>query len=143
VIVFAQVGPEALSRSFDQYKLGAGERFVLYTAAFVAVVLGMVLVWKFLNYGRVRRKPLLLFYDLADEHGLSRKMRRRLLHFAKVHGIKDPACLFVCPELLRHVKSLEESEARSQKERRRLDGFFSEFEGLAYGAAELEKGGES
>ena len=101
---------------------------------------GAVLVAVFLAYAihnattrlRDRRNPLLLFYDLAALHRLPRGRQRRLLKLARKHYIADPAYLFVCPDLVRQIQTLEASQAKNAREQARNDAFFQEFQAAVF-----------
>lgn len=141
MILLAQVVPKALSDSVRNYQGGSPARFAVIAVILLVGVLALFVVWRALYYGRQRRKPLLLFFDLADYHNIPRKIQKRLLRFARVHGVRDPAYLFVCPQLVRHIQSLEMAEARTPKERRRLERFFTYFQAVAFGnLAEEDEG---
>ncbi|MCD6405034.1 MAG: hypothetical protein J7M19_04350 [Planctomycetes bacterium] len=129
----AQIVPRALSDSVRSYQGGGPGRFAVIMVILLVGILALLVVWRTVYYGRQRRKPLLLFFDLADYHNIPRKTQKRLLRFARAHGVRDPAYLFICPQLVRHIQSLETAEARSPKERRRLEGFFTYFLGVAFG----------
>jgi hypothetical protein len=62
-------------------------------------------------------------------------MQRRLVHIASTHKLGDPARLFVCPDLVSRIESLEISQAAHEKERKRLEEFFAQFKSAAFGEA--------
>lgn len=143
--VFAQIAAKDLGDSVRNYQTGSSSEFVIF-AIIVLVALAVAIAgWWLVNYRRERRRPLLLFYDLADYHGIPPKEQKRLLGFARAHSVADPACLFVCPELVARIESLEVSEAGGEKESRRIEEFFGGFREAAFGGlsgAEAEAGGE-
>ena len=144
--VFAQIAARDLGDSIRNYQTGSSTEFIVFVIAFLCVVLIALCAWWFVHRRRERRRPLLLFYDLAEYHGMPRGDQKRLLQFAHAHGVEDPARLFVCPELVERIESLEMSEAGSEKEGRRIEGFFGGFRKLAFGGiayAGSPSGGEA
>jgi hypothetical protein len=99
----------------------------------LATLVAVLLIVQIAAVMRARRKPRMLFYDLAQLHSVPRGTQQRLLNVCRVHRISDPAYLFLCPDLVQRIKSLEVSHARSDKERRRAEEFFSEFERTVIG----------
>lgn len=133
MIILAQRSVQDLSAGFTNYVAGHRRSFFDITVLTLAVLVLLLLAVQITAFMRARRKPRLLFYDLALLHNLPHGTRRRLLNIAKVHRVTDPAYLFVCPDLVRRIKSLEMSHAASQRERKRLDEFFTEFEKAVFG----------
>ncbi len=130
----AQVSPDVIARSVKTYTSGSAGRFLPELAVLGAVIVAGLLAWALWSFLKARRRPLLLFNDLAALHGLRRSARRRLVHLARTHRVPDPAVLFVCPDLVRQIQSLETSEAAGDRQRRRVEAFFSGFTATVFGA---------
>jgi len=131
--IFAQLTPQGLGDSFHTHVSQSLDKFIYGVVAALAGILALIVVWEVANILRRRRRPRLLFYDLAVLHGIPRGVQRWLLHIARTHKLADPAYLFVCPDLFRQIKLLEISDARDDKSRRRLEFFFQQFETSAFG----------
>jgi|GEM_PF-3254727 len=133
--LLAQVAPPDISRGLDNYLSARNPNLVWYAVAALTGILVLVLIWQITVVARARRGPRLLFYDLAALHGLPRRVQQRLLHLARAHRVADPAFLFVCPELVRRIESLEVANAASHRERDRLKDFFARFQDAAFGSS--------
>ena len=134
--VLAQVSGEFILEGFQKHT--SQTALIPYFLAVLGIVAVGITVWAIVANVRTRRKPLALFYELAQIHGLDRRSRRRLLHLARSHKVAEPASLFVCPDLVRQVESLELMEAHSQRARRRAEAFFSQFTAAAFGEPRRE-----
>lgn len=107
--------------------------FITFVVIALATLVAALLMIQIAAVMRARRKPRMLFYDLAQLHSVTRRNQRRLLNICRVHRIADPAFLFLCPDLVHRIRSLEVSHARSDREKRRIDEFFTEFERTVIG----------
>lgn len=127
------LSPRQLQKTFQDYTADAGER-TMPTLIFVGVlVLSIILIWLIVLRHREKNRPYLLFYELSVLHTVGRATERRLIHLARTHRLGDPALLFVCPDLVSELKALEASEARTEKERRRVEDFFESFTKKVFG----------
>ena len=131
--VLAQAKIRGISDGFTNYISGDTGKFMDIAILALAAVVMILLAIQITAYMRAREKPRLLFYDLVLLHNLPGASSRRLLNIAKVHRVTDPAFFFVCPDLVRRIKSLEMSHASTERERRRIDGFFTQFEKTVFG----------
>ncbi len=122
-----------LTKSWLDYTEGTPERSLPGLTLAGVLILTLVVIWLFIIRQRQRRQPFLLFYELSQAHGINSRWEHRLVHLARIHRIKDPSLLFVCPDLVKRVRSLEMSETRSEKQRQRLEAFFSDFEAKIFG----------
>jgi len=132
--VFAQVAARDIGESIRNYQTGSSSEFVVFAIA-VVILLGLALGgWWFVHARRRRRQPLLLFYDLAEYHDITRAQQKKVLALARAHNVEDPACLFVCPELVERIQSQEASEAANEKELRRLRDLLGGFARTVFGS---------
>ena len=131
--VFAQIPVDEFAKSARDYQRGAGADFLIFAGVLLIALLAAALVWRVIHYKNASRRPLLLFYDLADFHRIPGNVQKRLTHFARAHDVADPAYLFVCCELVKRIQSLEMEGAGNEKERRRTQEFFSDFLAAAFG----------
>jgi hypothetical protein len=143
---FAQIVVKDLGDSVKNYQTGSSSEFMIFVIILLTVLALAIAVWWVVRRRSEQRRPLQLFYDLADYHEIPRKEQRRVLHLARAHGVEDPACFFVCPELVARIESLEASEAGGEKESRRIEELFAGFRKAAFGdlpgATEEAGGGE-
>jgi hypothetical protein len=128
--------PKEFGQTYHTYVNQGLENFIYGAVAVLAIIFALILVRQVLIIIARRRRPRLLFYDLASLHGVPRSLQGWLLHLARTHRLHDPAFLFVCPDLFRQIKSLELADARADKERKRLESLFAQFEKLAFGGAD-------
>ena len=141
----AQVAAKDLGDSIRNYQTGSSSEFVIFAVIFLVALSLALAGWWLLHYRKEQRRPLLLFFDLAEYHQLARADQKQLIQFARAHNVEDPACLFVCPQLVERIKSLETCEAGSEKESQRLEDFFGRFSRAVFGdlgTAETPAGGE-
>lgn len=139
MIIFAQIAPKDLGDSMRSYQSGSSSSdFIRILIFVVSTAVFMILAWRLVLYRRSRMQPLLLFYDLCEVHGVPRQVQRRILQFARSHGIDDAAYLFVCPQLAEKVKSAELARAANEKEALRLQAVFDTFIEAAFGPGETE-----
>jgi hypothetical protein len=131
--VLAQSRIRGLSDGFTNYISSDTGQFIDIAVVALAAVVMVLLAVQINAYLRARGKPRLLFYDLVLLHNLPRSSSRRLLNIAKVHRVSDPAFFFVCPDLVSRIKSLEMSHASTERERKRIQGFFAQFEKTVFG----------
>ena len=131
--VFAQIEARDLGESMRNYQSGSPSNFIEILILIVSTVVFVILVWRLVLYRRSRMQPLMLFYDLCMLHEVPRPVQKRMLQFARSHGVADAAHLFVCPELAQRIKSAELARASNQKETLRLQAVFDAFIGSAFG----------
>jgi hypothetical protein len=145
MIVFAQIAAKDLGDGMRDYQDSSPGNFLLIMIFILSTAAFMILAWRLVLYRRARMEPLMLFYDLAEFHGIPRAIQGKMVHLARSDGIEDPARLFVCPDLAKKIKSTEMTRAGNDKERRRLaevfDGFFGAAFGRAYEATAKADGG--
>jgi hypothetical protein len=96
---------------------------ILVLVAVLVVVLFSLIILR----QRQKRVPYMLFFELSGLHAIGRAAERKLLHIARSHRLTDPALVFVCPDLVSELKTLEVSEAKTDRERRKVEEFFAEF----------------
>jgi hypothetical protein len=136
--VFAQVVAKDLGDSMRKYQSGSSSDFVHILIMVVSLAVFVILAWRLVLYRRGRMQPLMLFYDLCALHDVPRAIQRKMLQFARSHGVQDAAYFFVCPELAQRIRSAELAHAASQKEADRLKAVFDGFIDAAYGGGALE-----
>lgn len=139
--IFAQVAVEDFASGVREYQSGPNSGFVVFVVVVLGALAALLVTWRVLAYRKTKRRPLLLFYDLAEEFRISKQDQKRLLAFARAHGVADPAYLFVCPELVGAIQSSELKEASGDKERERIEQIFRGFQKAAFGG-DAPPGGE-
>jgi len=132
-ITLAQLSPGQMGKSFQDYTANSQQRVMTSLVSAAIMVLALVVIWLAIIRQRQRRKPYEMFFELCALHTIGRPTERKLIHLARSHRIANPALLFVCPDLLKEIQSLEMSDAKNEKERKRLETFFSDFMSKAFG----------